>query len=374
MRAKFAAVAVMLAMMATGFTVLTLWPLLRPLWAFVLEGGSPPTAQALVSRISALTAPLLLLNVIGVGVLTYLVLYFTVFRPLRRTEELVEQLESLRLELPMDDTGGPLLSAVQASLRRMAEALRREQQTTAAQLNELAATNERLTAARNELVRAEQLALLGRLAAGVAHEVGNPLMGVLGYVSLLKAKPELSKDILDYANNIEAEVQRIDGIVRGLLELGRPLRATKVPLSLSDVVSSCVRLVRAGKDFGGVNIDVSVPTTLTVMADRAMLSQVLINLLINGMQAMNGAGTLRLWTELDGRRVRLHVDDEGVGLSAEVLAEIFRPFFTTKPAGKGTGLGLAISQQLMAALDGELTASNRVPRGARFTLTLPTEA
>lgn len=364
-------IVLLLAMLATAFTWLTLWPLLRPLWSWVLQGGVAPTAHQLAARLRVATVPLLLLNLIAVAVLFYVVLNFTVGRPLRRTEELIDQMESLRLELPLDADAGPLLSRVHASLRRTADALRREQKTTAAQLSELTATNERLTATKHELVRAEQLALVGRLAAGVAHEVGNPLMGILGYLSLLKSRPNLPDELGQYVSRIEDEVQRIDGIVRGLLDLGRPPRATRVTLPLKAVVNGCVELIRTGKDFSNTAVDVRVADDHVVLADRALLSQVLINLLLNGMQAMGGKGTLTVSSERDAARTRIHVDDEGVGLSADVLNRLFEPFFTTKGSGKGTGLGLAVSQQLVAGLGGELTASNRSPKGARFTVTLP---
>lgn len=376
MRARLFVIVLLLALVATAFTWLTLWPLLRPVWHWVLQAGPAPDPQALAARLRITTLPLLLLNLIGVGVLFYVVLYFTVGRPLRRTEELVEQMETLRLELPADADAdaGPLLSRVHASLRRTAEALGREKRTTAKQLHELTVTNERLTAAKNELVRAEQLALVGRLAAGVAHEVGNPLMGILGYLSLLKAKPNLPDDADQYINRIEDELQRIDGIVRGLLDLGRPPRATCVSLPLRPVAHACAELVRTGKEFGGVTIDVNVPDEHVVFSDRALLSQALINLLLNGMQAMSGRGRLLLWSERDDRTTRIHVEDEGSGLSPDVVARLFEPFFTTKIAGKGTGLGLAVSQQLIAGLGGTLTAANRAEKGARFTITLPNEA
>lgn len=370
MRARLLAIVLVLGIVATIFTSLTLWPLLRPVWYWVMQNGPAPTATELANRMRLVTVPLLLLNLIGVAVVSYVILYFTVDKPLRRTEELLEQMESLRLELPPESDGGPLLSRVHASLRRTAEALRKEQRTTAAQLRELTDTNERLTAAKNELVRAEQLALVGRLAAGVAHEVGNPLMGILGYLSLLRNKP-LPDDAGSYVTKIEEEVQRIDGIVRGLLELGRPPRATKVPLPLRQVVHACVELVSTGKDFANVSVDVNIPPDQTVLSDRAMLSQVLINLLLNGMQAMGGEGKLAVSSERDEKTIWIHVDDEGTGLSAEVLSRLFEPFFTTKAPGKGTGLGLAVSQQLVAGLGGTLTAANRAPRGARMTVTLP---
>lgn len=370
MKTRIVAIALLVSIAGTALTLLTLWPVLRPLWRAAANGGPAPDAVHLLHHAQSVLAPLLILEFIALALVAYVVLDLTVGRPLRRTEDTVEQLEQLRLELPFESGGGPLLSRVQGSLRRLADALRREQKLTESQLNELRENNERLTRAQSELIRSEQLALLGRLAAGIAHEVGNPLMGILGYLSLLKDKPNVTPDVREYVVRIESEVQRIDGIVRGLLDLGRAPRAVPVPLELRSVAQSCAELLKGGKEFVEVRIVNELPGELLAQADRALLSQVLLNLILNAAQAMGGKGTVTLNAETRNDRVLLHVDDEGPGLAPEVLQRLFEPFFTTKGAGKGTGLGLAVSRQLAHALGGELSAVNR-ERGARFTLDLP---
>ncbi|MFL5319166.1 MAG: histidine kinase dimerization/phospho-acceptor domain-containing protein, partial [Myxococcaceae bacterium] len=209
MKTRIVAIALSLTLASTALLMLVLWPLLRPLWHWAANGGNPPVAAELISRLRLLLPPLLILDVIALAVISYIVLDTTIGRPLRRTEEVVEQLQNLRLELPLETSGGgPLLSRIQASLRRMADALKREQQLTSAQLSELREKNERLTRAQAELIRSEQLALLGRVAAGIAHEVGNPLTGILGYLSLLKDKPSSGPEVRNYLALIESEVQR----------------------------------------------------------------------------------------------------------------------------------------------------------------------
>jgi len=170
-------------------------------------------------------------------------------RPLRRTEDAIEQLGRLELEIPLQTHGGPLLARVQAALRRMAEAVHREQATTRRHLSELTSANERLKLAQTELVSAARLATVGELAAGVAHEIGNPLAGILGYLSIARSKSAQTPQLRECLESIDSEVHRIDRIVRGLLDLGRPPQGVPVPVDLTELVETCVRLVSAGTDF-----------------------------------------------------------------------------------------------------------------------------
>jgi signal transduction histidine kinase len=222
--------------------------------------------------------------------------------------------------------------------------------------------------AQTELVARERLATVGKLAAGVAHEVGNPLSGVLGYLSLARDKTH-EPNVREYLDLIEQEVQRISAIVRGLLDLGRPVKGTPAPVVLARLAETCVRLVQADPDLRTVQIEAEIDSGLVVRAESGPLSQVLLNLLINAAQAMDGKGIIRVAGRAEEGSVELVVEDEGPGLSADVQAHLFEPFFSTK--GKGTGLGLAVSRHLVASLGGTLTATNREAGGARFSLKLP---
>ncbi|EAU65717.1 PilS2 [Stigmatella aurantiaca DW4/3-1] len=308
------------------------------------------------------------LDLLVLVLLAYIVLDLTVGRPLRATERAVGQLERLELDMAPISQGGPLLSRIQSALNRMAEALRREQALTRSQLDALQQANARLSRAQTELVAVERLATVGRLAAGVAHEVGNPLAGILGYLSLARMRattPEL-KDFLD---RIDHEVHRIDGIVRGLLDLGRPRSGPLAPVDMGQVAETCVRLVSAGPELSRVEVSFALEPGLLARADPGPLSQIVINLLLNAAQAMGGEGAVRVSTRREGGEVWLAVEDGGPGLSAEVMARLFEPFFTTKD-GKGTGLGLAVSLHLAQGMGGRLVAENIPAGGARFTLCL----
>ena len=160
--------------------------------------------------------------------------------------------------------------------------------------------------------------------------------------------------------------------MRSLLELGRPSRGRAQPIDVKPVITSCVQLLGASRDFAKVVVEIEGPASLWLRAEPGPLSQVLVNLLINAAQAMGGNGRVVVRAEADtAGGGRVVVEDEGPGLSPEVRARLFEPFFTTKDAGKGTGLGLAVSRHLLSQFDGKLDAGDRPGGGARFTIELP---
>jgi signal transduction histidine kinase len=369
MRLRLASLAFFLATVATGLAWLIIQPTLFRLTALIAKQGGQP--QALLARIQTFLPYQLGLNIILVGALTYLVLHILVGRPLDRTESLLEQLEHLNLDLPSSQDGGPLMTRLQASLQRTAQSLRQAQRLTAQQLEALSQSNAQLRQTQAELLASEQLATVGRLAAGVAHEVGNPLSGILGYLSLARSG-SITPELVDFLGRIETEVQRINSIVRSLLELGRPSRALLGPVTLAPLVDASVRLVQGGPDFAAIEVTQEVAPELAVMTEPGPLSQVLINLLLNAAQAMGGKGTILVQaTANSAGRVELVVMDEGPGVPPEIAPRLFEPFFTTKAPGKGTGLGLAVSRQLAINLGAQLGVRNRPQGGAAFFVALP---
>ncbi|MDY7228460.1 sensor histidine kinase [Hyalangium rubrum] len=370
MKWRIASVAFLLGSLSTGLSWLTLQPALIRLLDVTRRLAPPDSPEAeVLSRVRGFLPFALALDLLVLAVLVYFVLDLTVGRPLRATEMAVEQLGRLELNLPPVSQGGPLMSRIQSALNRMAEALRREQALTRSQVEALQQANARLARAHTELVSAERLATVGKLAAGVAHEVGNPLAGILGYLSLARMKAT-SPELKEYLGHIDHEVHRIDSIVRGLLDLGRPRPATLAPVDMSQVVETCVRLVRAGPELSHVEVDFTLEPGLLARADAGPLSQIVINLLLNAAQAMKGQGRVRVSTRREGSEALLAVEDTGPGIPPEVMPRLFEPFFTTKE-GKGTGLGLAVSLHLTQSMGGRLTAENVQGSGARFTLHLP---
>ena len=371
MKLRLAAIAFLLAVLATGITWLSFQPVMLRLVEALRLAAPAGSASRHVLETAQEFLPLYLgLDLLILVLVAFGILYFTVARPLGAVEREMQGLERVDW-VPEEKGGGPLLSRFQASLRRTASALASERALTRRQLKDLAATNERLTRAQAELVASERLATVGRLAAGVAHEIGNPLSGVLGWLSVAQTRSAADSELSGYLRELEAEVRRIDGIVRSLLDLGRPVRTQVGPVPVADLVRTAARLVGSGPEFREVKVDTDIDPGLVALADPGPLSQVVINLLINAAQAIGGPGTIRVVGAAEGGRVRLEVLDSGPGVPAELRERIFEPFFTTKSAGKGTGLGLAVSQHLLRAMSGDISVGDSPHGGGKFTVSLP---
>jgi two-component system, NtrC family, sensor kinase len=348
--------------LAVGVCFVSVAPLLDGLADALVALGGP---SAMANRVREMVPGIAVLDGVVIGGLLFLALLSMIGFPLGRMGAVIESLERERFEGL--ESEGPLLARAGASLRSLSRALAAERQTNQTQLNELRQANAGLQRLQNDLVSADRLATVGKLAAGVAHEVGNPLAGILGYVSVLRARTQ-GEESVDLLNRVEAEVQRIDVIVRSLLELGRPARGGAEPFDARVVVDAATSLLRASADLQNVKVSVRAPEHLWVRGESGPLSQVLVNLLLNAGQAMNGQGEVAVILESEPPRVI--VEDQGPGIPPDVLPRLFELFFTTKPAGKGTGLGLAMSRHLLAQFGATISAENRPTGGARFVVTL----
>ena len=280
-----------------------------------------------------------------------------------------------RGELPiMGEPGGFALARAAVAFERLALAFEEERRRLAHKVQELTEANLALAEARETLLRTEKLATVGRLAAGLAHEVGNPLGALQGYVEMARARlpPEPHPDLVDALARVDAAAQRIDRTVRDLLDFARPSAPVLAPIDLAEAVDNSIRLVRVQSRFRNVEVELDVRRDLPrVFADEHHLSQVLLNLLLNAADAMGGTGRVRLSASAaEGGRVVLAIEDSGPGIATDDLPRIFDPFFTTKDPGEGTGLGLAISHRIMESLGGEIAARNGERGGAVFELRL----
>jgi two-component system, NtrC family, sensor kinase len=227
-------------------------------------------------------------------------------------------------------------------------------------------------AVQHQVTRAEKLASIGRLAAGVAHEINNPLTGVLTFSHLLREKPNMDEQDREDLDLIIRETTRAADIVRGLLDFARERPVLMEPLSLNDVVLRTVRLIANQKKFEKITIEELLHADLPeVRGDMNQLQQVLLNLALNACTAMPDGGKLTIRTGVVGDRVFLKVADTGCGIKPELLDRIFEPFFTTQDVGKGTGLGLSVTHGIVEQHDGELEVKSVEGQGSTFTIYLP---
>jgi two-component system, NtrC family, sensor kinase len=239
-----------------------------------------------------------------------------------------------------------------------------------------------LSEIQEQLARSRRLATIGQLAAGVAHEINNPLAAIATCAEAtlrdLRARPETAALAEEgrwdyYLEEIVRQTLRCKEITRGLLDLARQRRARRETVDLNALVAQAADLFAARA--GAVALDLRLdPSVGEVATDEAMVRQVLDNLLSNALDAVAGGGRVSVSTGLDGGRVSVEIADDGPGIAPDTLARIFDPFFTTKDPGRGSGLGLAISLTLAEALGGALTAESKPGHGSRFRLWLPRRA
>ena len=242
-----------------------------------------------------------------------------------------------------------------------------------------------LSEIQEQLARTRRLATIGQLAAGVAHEINNPLAAITTCAEAtlrdLRARPETAALAAAgrwdyYLEEIVRQALRCKEITRGLLDLARQRRARREAVDLNALVEQAARLFEQRAAAPGVVFHVRLdPSAGEVATDEAMVRQILDNLLANALDAVAAAGgSVSVETLPEGGRVAVEIADDGPGIAPDTLARIFDPFFTTKDPGRGSGLGLAISLTLAEALGGALTAESRPGHGSRFRLWLPRRA
>ncbi len=225
-----------------------------------------------------------------------------------------------------------------------------------------------------QLVVTDRLASIGELASGVAHELNNPLTGIIGFSELL-LKKNIAEEIKEDLEIINREAQRTAQIVRNLLTFARRHETTKEPVDINQAIKSVLDLRAYEQKVHNIeavaNLDPNLPK---ITADLFRLQQVFINIIINAehfMTEAHGRGTLTITTESDGDVIRVSFADDGPGIREENMRHLFDPFFTTKEVGKGTGLGLSICHGIVTEHGGQIYTESELEKGATFTLELP---
>jgi signal transduction histidine kinase len=286
-----------------------------------------------------------------------------------------------RLETPK--TGARELAELGDSLARMTERLRADEESLRAKIAEVERFAAELAGAQERLVRSERLASVGRLAAGLAHEIGNPIAAILGFEDLLLAGGLDEAEQRDFLVRMKRETERIHRILRDLLDFARPATSVRAGAhepspegSVPTAIEAALALLRPQKALRDVAITTDVdPSLPLVPLAEERLVQILLNLLFNAADAVpkdGGAITVRALRAPEG--VRIEVEDNGPGIAPSVRDRLFEPFVTTKDVGKGTGLGLAVCRGLAESVGGTIVAEEGGARGARFVLTLPSSS
>ncbi len=223
-----------------------------------------------------------------------------------------------------------------------------------------------------QLFHSEKLASIGILAAGVAHEIGNPLSAISGYTQILQSGEISEAEAREYLEAVADQAERIQRIIENLLDYSRPSTGIRSELNVSEIVRAVMSMLTSQRAFKGLDIRLNLDDSLpTINMDRDHITQIIINMALNAAQAMKGSGTLEITTAFKNGRIEIRLSDSGPGIPDEIKDRIFDPFFTTKSVGEGTGLGLSICQKIVESYDGFITFENLPDQGAAFIISLP---
>ncbi len=340
------------------------------------------------AELSRLARPVLIyllasgLLLLGFG---YVTLTSLIVRPLEALTRATDQVTQGKLDVSVPVRGGREIATAATAFNTMTHRVREQRTRLEAQLKELERTTGELRETQDHLVRSAKLASVGSLAAGVAHEVGNPVSAIIGLSEVLLEGDLEREETQDYIGRIGREAERVNRIIRDLLEYARSTPDEQNgPASVVDAADAAVGLMAPQKTFRLIDIQIVVDEDLPLV-DLGMdqLTQVVLNLLMNAADAVDGEGDVRLRARrVEGAAlpdapsggidaVCVDVSDTGPGLSDEVLTHIFEPFFTTKEPGEGTGLGLAMCEGIVTQAGGLVSARNNSERGLTVSLTLP---
>ena len=394
-------------------------------FSLLVGGGVLVTGVVLALALPALESPRQVV-VMLLGVLGFALAAVVLFGGWLLTDRLVQPMDHLVADVRRIATGehshrvGPLpwaeFEVVRASVNEMADRMVRDQDLLAANILSLDRTNRELVEARDQVVQAARLASVGTLAAGIAHEVGNPLGAIVGFTDVALSRARRDGGDTELLESIREEADRIDRIIRTLLDYVRPRELDPGPRSLAEVGAQ----VRELLDRQGTLDDVQVrwvgwdTITVEAMIDPTAVEQVLVNLILNGIDAMADAPRRRLRVEIGVERGGLHgmaprrdddppgvnymhrrrvgrdyspegpdpiftaeqvvvlrVADSGPGIALEARDQVFDPFYTTKEPGRGTGLGLSICARLVEGMGGKIHLEDAPEGGAEFVVRLP---
>jgi two-component system, NtrC family, sensor kinase len=325
------------------------------------------------------------LAILGVAILCVAFVQHMVGEPLKALNEGTHRLGSGELGYQIQLHGSGELHDLADSFNTMS----RQLEDARSEINAWARTLEQrveeksreLRGAQEEMLRVERMASIGKLAAVVAHEINNPLAGILTYAKLLKKR--LSREAQPDAENIsmldlvESESRRCGDIVKNLMTFARPTSMNREPADLNAIVDRCVRLVQHQLVLKNIELHRELENDLPLArCDQGQIEQVVLALVMNAIDAMPNGGNLTLISRqtLNAGEVQIEVRDDGVGMPPEVLANMFEPFFTTKEHGRGLGLGLAISRNIVDRHGGKIAVTSEPGRGTAFTITLPLQS
>ncbi len=305
----------------------------------------------------------------------------TVVKPINRLVAVTEKYDGAIPTLQKGETPNNEIGRLSQSMNRMLRQLDANERKLKENISSLEAANEEIKRAQNEMVASEKMASVGRLATGVAHEIGNPLGIILGYIELLQRGDLTRVERADFLNRMESEMTRIHRIIRDLLDFSRPAASEQQETDAHEVLEEVLTILNPQPLFQMIHIKPSLKAQWSIVKmDQDSLKQVFLNIIINAADAMDGETvghenskepvlTLESFNE-EGLLI-MRFSDTGCGINPDEIKRIFDPFFTTKEPGKGTGLGLSICYTMMDRAGGRIRAESEPGEETTVTLEMP---
>ncbi|HUV58917.1 MAG TPA: ATP-binding protein [Desulfatiglandales bacterium] len=332
----------------------------------------------------------ILLNTLFLALFGFYFIYRSIIRPINRLVKRAEEFKEGEAFLLSSDTEQNEFTKLSRSINVMLRRLEDNKAELKTGIRSLEKANLELQQAQEEIIRSEKLASVGRLASGVAHEIGNPIGIVLGYLGLLKGSDLNDEERQDFINRIEKEIGRINRTIRNLLDFSRPSKGEMRVVSVHKIISDMIDILKPQPMVSDSEIFLDKGAKKdTVLADPDKLKQVFLNLSMNAIDAMGAnqtknesqKNTLSIRTSLSpetkaDKRVnksKIYIEfiDNGSGIPDEDLTRIFDPFYTTKEPGKGTGLGLSVSLRIVEDIGGDIKVKSEPGKGTKIIVILP---
>ncbi len=293
----------------------------------------------------------------------------SIARPIKNLAEAANQISTGALERKVPIEGHDEIRDLAVEFERMRQKLLESYQDLEKKIEQ---RTKALKEAQSQVSHQEKMASMGMLAAGVAHEIGNPLTSISSIVQVIKRKVH-DAQLQEYLNTILENIDRISRIVRELVDFSRPNNTEFTYVNVNEVIRNAIGIIKYDRRAKKVtfNLDLAEDApNLYLIPDQ--LLQVFLNILINALDALkNGQGTIKIRTELDKDYLKISITDDGQGIAPEHLNKIFEPFFTTKKVGQGTGLGLSVSYGIIQNFKGKIEVKSTLGQGSTFIIYLP---
>jgi two-component system NtrC family sensor kinase len=317
----------------------------------------------------------IILALVGIYLLSRIVV-----NPIHRLLRLTDRYRDEDVLPSIPEDSGNEIGNLSRSLSIMLQRLDENKKELKRHISSLEKANLELKQAQNEIIRSEKLASVGRLAAGIAHEIGNPLGIILGYLELIRKEDVNDEEKGDFLNRVESEITRINVIIRQLLDFSRPSSGNKKENRIHEIIADTINMLNLHPLMEGINLQLDLKAERdTVVSDSSQLQQVFLNIIMNAADVLKDEGhagnfssnEILIVTDNITDSIEIRFIDNGPGIEEDRIQRVFDPFYTTKEPGRGTGLGLSVSYMIIEAQEGTIRAESIKGRGTSIIINLP---